>query len=113
MIPAQSQLEREIASLKDRLNVAVEASRNAKALLVAWVSGERQKEGSFQRLFALVDAVAKESAMAAPLLTRLGWGAGMKEARELALQVSKMEEGPWHTACLRVVQEIEKKAGLS
>lgn len=111
MIQTQTQLEREITSLKDRLNVAVEAARNAKALLQAWIPKD-QRNGSFERLYALVDAVARESAMAAPLLTRLGWGAGMKEARELALQVANMEEGPWKTACSRIVEEIEKKAKL-
>lgn len=112
MIQTQSQLEREIASLKDRLAVAVDAAKNAKSLLLTRISLS-QRDGEFERLLALVAAVADESAMAAPLLARLGWGYGMKEAAELSKILSKMEKGEWEAGCLRVAEEIEKKAKLA
>ncbi len=112
MIQTQTQLEREIASLRDRLAVAVEAAKNARSLLMLRISLS-QRDGEFERLLALVTAVADESAMAAPLLGRLGWGYGMREAADLAKAVSKLEDGPWKSACLRVVEEIEKKAKLA
>ena len=112
MIQTQSQLEREIASLKDRLAVAVDAARNAKSLLLTRISLS-QRDGEFERLLALVSAVADESAMAAPLLARLGWGYGMKEAAELSTALAKMEKGEWEAGCLRVAEEIEKKAKLA
>lgn len=112
MIQTQSQLEREIASLKDRLAVAVDAARNAKSLLLTRISLS-QRDGEFERLLALVAAVADESAMAAPLLARLGWGYGMKEAAELSKALAKMEKGEWEAGCLRVAEEIEKKTKLA
>ena len=112
MIQTQSQLEREIASLKDRLAVAVDAAKNAKSLLLTRISLS-QRDGEFERLLALVAAVADESAMAAPLLARLGWGYGMKEAAELSKALAKMEKGEWEAGCLRVAEEIEKKTKLA
>ncbi len=112
MIQTQSQLEREIASLKDRLAVAVDAARNARSLLLTRITLS-QRDGEFERLLALVTAVADESAMAAPLLARLGWGYGMKEAADLAKVASKLEGGAWASGCLRVAEEIEKRAKLA
>jgi hypothetical protein len=112
VIQTQSQLEREIASLKDRLAVAVDAARNAKALLLTRITLS-QRDGEFERLLALVSAVADESAMAAPLLARLGWGFGMKEAADVSKALAKMEKGEWEAGCLRVAEEIEKKAKLA
>lgn len=109
MIQTQTQLEREIASLKDRLAVAVDAARNAKSLLLTRITLS-QRDGEFERLLALVSAVADESAMAAPLLARLGWGHGMKEAAELARTLSKMEKGEWEAGCLRVAEELNQRS---
>jgi hypothetical protein len=112
MIQTQSQLEREVASLRDRLGIAVEAAKNAKALLMKAVTLS-QRDREFERLVALVSAVADESAMAAPLLARLGYGHGMKDAALLAKEVSKIETGAFQTGCLRVAEEIEKRHVLA
>ena len=112
MIQTQSQLEREVASLKDRLGVAVEAAKSAKSLLMKHVTLS-QRDREFERLLALVTAVADESAMGAPLLVRLGYGQGMKEAALLAKEVSKIEKGAFQTGCLRVAEEIETRHVLA
>lgn len=115
MILPRHELEREILSLKDRLAVAVEAARAARSLLTGWVSENVKKGTDYQRLFVFIKAVANESAMAPPLLTRLGWREGMREALTLCQEVAALEHGldptEWQAACRSVIERIERKLG--
>lgn len=108
MTPTRQELEREILSLKDRLSVAMAASLCARNLLVGWTMPEVRKGEDYKRLLAFVTAVAKESPVATPLLARLGWQEGMKEAKRLAADVSKSGDDEWKAALKRLSEEIDK-----
>lgn len=110
--PTRTDLEREVASLRDRLNVTMGAVMVARNLVAGWVGEEVKKSSEYKRLFALVTAVAKEGSMAPPLLARLGWQQGMKEAKLLVLEVGAKggpEEQDWKAACQRASEEIDRK----
>lgn len=109
MTPTRKDLEREVASLRDRLNVTMGAVVVARNLVAGWVGEEAKKSSEYKRLFALVSAVAKEGSMGPPLLARLGWQQGMKEAKILVLEVGAAGEQDWKAACQRASEEIEKK----
>ena len=107
--PTRTDLEREVVSLRDRLNVALGAVMVARNLVAGWVGEEAKKSSEYKRLFALVSVVAKEGPMGPPLLARLGWQQGMKEARLLVLEVAGKGEQDWKAACQRASEEIDKK----
>jgi hypothetical protein len=111
--PTRTDLEREVASLRDRLNVALGSVAVARNLLAGWVGEEVKKSSEWKRLFALISAVAKENPMAPPLLARLGWQQGMKEARDLVLEVGAKGEADWKAACQRSIEEIERKLNMN
>ena len=108
MTLTRAQLEAEVASLKDRLGVAMMASVCARNLLVAWTTEDIRKGAEYKRLLAFVTAVAKESPMATPLFARLGWQQGMKEAKILVEGVAKEGTDEWKAACKKTVEEIDR-----
>lgn len=112
MTPTRLELEREVASLKDRLGVAMSAVVCARNLLMGWVREELKNGTEYKRLFAMVSAIAKEAPMGPPLLARLGWQQGMKEAIIIVRDVAVRGEGDWRAACDRAVEEIEEKLKL-
>lgn len=109
MTPTRQELEREVLSLKDRLDVAMAASVCARNVLVGWVSVDLKKGAEYKRLMAFVSAVAKESPMATPLFARIGWQQGMKEARDILTELGATGDVEWKAAIQRAVEEIEKK----
>jgi hypothetical protein len=114
MTSTRTDLEREVASLRDRLNVALGAVMVARNLVVGWVGEDAKKSREYKRLFTLVTAVAKESPMGPPALARLGWQQGMKEAKVLILEVAaKDSNADWKAACQRASEEIEKKLSIN
>jgi len=113
MTPPRSELEREILSLRDQLEIALVSLACARNLLVGWVSEESRQSPEYKRLLALVSAVAKESPIGAPLLARMGWQQGMKEARELVREVGKSGAEEWTSGCRRAVEEIDRKIDLN
>lgn len=109
MTPTRDQLEREVLSLKDRLGVALATVTCARNLVVGWVGEDAKKSSEYKRLLALVTTVAKEGSMAPPLLARLGWQQGMKEARILVLEAAAKGGDEWKAGCQRAVEEIDRK----
>lgn len=109
MTPTRQDLEREVASLRDRLDVAMGAAVCARNVLVGFVDEKLKKGGEYKRLLAFVTAVAKESPMATPYYARLGWQQGMKEAKDLAVLIEKDGDAEWKAALKRLIEEIDKK----
>jgi hypothetical protein len=107
--PTRQELEREVLSLRDRLDVAMAASVCARNVLAGWVSADLKKGSEFKRLMAFVSAVAKESPMATPHFARIGWQQGMKEAKDILGELSKEGTDEWRAASTRAIEEIEKK----
>jgi hypothetical protein len=110
MTPTREDLEREVASLKDRLNFVMGAMTVARNLVVGWVPEEIKKSSEYKRLLNLVTATVKEGSMAAPALARMGWQAGMKEAKDILAETGKKSaESEWKAACVRACEEIDRK----
>jgi hypothetical protein len=111
--PSRQELEREVASLRDRMQFVMEAMTVARNLVVAWVPEDTRKSSEYKRLLGLVTAVVKEGPMAAPALARLGWQQGMKEAKDVLASTATLgDDAEWKAALKRAAEEIDRKLTL-
>lgn len=109
----REELEREVLSLTDRLNVAAESVRGLLSVIRGATTPEFRKTKVYERCISLGEAIADQTELAAPKLAMLLRQETAKEfLRDCEEVARKSENGDWKAGAASVAEIIKRRVGL-